>query len=140
MIEAMAHRGWKRRLRRRWLLPFLSAVLLCLSGLGAQAHGLYAPGAATERVGSAPSFSVASISIVSQTQDSASPDARADDDCPVGGGHLDHSACAGVSCHAVASGAWPFAEYRPCRSAYERLAATVGDGRSVAPLFHPPKI
>lgn len=140
MTEAMAHRGWKRRLQRRWLLPLLSAALLCLSGLGAQAHGVHAPGAAIERVGAVPSSSVASISIVSHTQVSASLDARADADCPVRGRHLDHSACAGVSCHAVASGAWPVAEYQPCRSAYERLAATVGDGRSVAPLFHPPKI
>lgn len=128
MSEAKAHRRHKERGQRRWLLLLLSAVLICLSGPGAQAHGIHAPP------------SISSISVMSQPQNSASLDMRTGDDCPAGGGHVDHGACAGVSCHAAASGVWPVADYQPRRCAYERLVATVGDGRVVAPLFHPPKV
>lgn len=139
MTQALAHRGLKGLIQLRWLLSLMSAVLLlCLSGASAQAHGSHTPfqGAAVATVSQPTATGL--VAVVFQTRDEAL--FKDHDDCPGGSGHVDHMACAGVSCHAVAGGAGLVLDCPRSQGDYEGLAMTAGDGRIIAPLFHPPKI
>lgn len=138
MAELLRHRGLKGLVQLRWLLPLLSAVLLlCFSGAGAQAHGISTLVQSVTSAAVSQSPSTGSVAMASQTREEAQ---AGDDHCPGGNGYVAHGACAGVSCHAAANGAGPATDFQPSHSDYERLAMTVGDGRIIAPLFHPPKI
>jgi hypothetical protein len=140
MTEAWLHRGVQRLVQLRWILPLVSAVLLlCFSGANAQAHGPYAPvKKAVDAVSNG--ARTAAVMVVVQTRDGAALGARSDHECPGGSSHADHTACAGISCHAAADDAGPTTDFQSSPTDYERLATGVGDGRAIAPLFHPPKI
>src|SRR5690242_13979117 len=130
MTEALLYRVWKALARPRRLLPLLSAVLLLCFPSVSQAHGIHAPAQGAFSAAVSHPATGLSVTIVSRPRSNAQID---DHDCPDGSGHVDHIACAGVSCHAVANGTGPATDFQPAQSDYERLAMTVGDGRTIAP-------
>lgn len=144
MTHASVYRNFSQAARLRWALSLLLAALMMLSfAASAEAHGLPVPVpyAATATGSASAADGVAAI--VTQMWESAQSGTAGH--CPGGAGGANHSACAGlscagVSCHAVAGGTAAAADVEPCQTGYERLAATGGDGRIIAPLFHPPKI
>lgn len=144
MTHASVYRRFNQAAGLRSALSLLLGALMMLSfAASAEAHGLPvpAPYAATATGSASPADGVAAI--VTVTLVSAQPGIGGH--CPSGASGADHNACAGVSCagvscHAVAGGTAAAADFESCQTGYERFAATGGDGRIIAPLFHPPKI
>jgi hypothetical protein len=138
MSESLRHRVVKGLIRLRRVALLLCAVLLlCFSPVGVRAHGIHSPAQIDSGGAVSHKPTAGLLTAVANAQENAG---SSDHDCPSGAGHVYHSGCAGISCHALASGVGAVAYFRPRRTPYQRLATQFSDGRIIAPLFHPPKI
>lgn len=120
MTDASRYPRVKRLIKLRWVPRLLSAMLLCFSAAGTQAHGVSAPAQNTGRIVTTSRPTAASVTIMSQTVDRSSLVGRGDQECPVGSNHIKHAVCAGIACHVAAVSAGLAADFPSSHGAYAR--------------------